>query len=200
MKYEFKPLHLYLGLALILVILVIVFVPQYDQKPEHSANNDPHATMPDDDIHKGFGNQSPNKSNVNADVMKEIKELKENYEKNPDDTLAARKYADYLNAAHMGDQALSIYEKILKKDSKRIDILFAVTFAYYQKKEFDKAMSSTESILLVEKNNTEALYNKGAIFAAKGNKDEAKKIWNDIIKRFPDSEAAQLAKASIERM
>jgi tetratricopeptide (TPR) repeat protein len=192
---KFKPLYLYLGLILVLVVLLFVFT---NKNNSSSAPDVSKQEMPNDEIHEGLkNNQTPGRANVSPEVIRRMEELKKAAEENPNDTLKLREYADFLTEAHKPDEAVNYYEKILKVNPKRTDILFSLSFIYYNKQDYDKSNELTNKILSIDKNNPQALYNLGAIAATKGNNNEARNIWNKLIKDHPNTEAAKAAEQSI---
>ena len=206
---KIKPLYIYLTGILLCVILIYLVSPNNNNKntsassitaPPGDVSNQ---QMPNDSIHKSLMNplaQKPSKDNVMSSIMQHLEELKESVKKNPDDTLKLREYADFLNEAHQKDAAIIYYQKILKKDPLRVDILTSLVFIYYSKKNFDEAEKYLSKILSVDRNNTEAMYNLGAVYATKGEKDKAKKIWTKIVNNYPASPVSQKAKESIQRL
>jgi tetratricopeptide (TPR) repeat protein len=192
---KFKPLYAYLSLVVILIVLLVIFT---QKKSNQSTPDITSQEMPNDSIHKGLKNgEAPNKSNVSADIIRKMEELKKAAEENPNDTLKLKEYADFLAEAHKPDEAIQYYQKILKVDPKRTDILFSLSFIYYNKQDYNKSEELTNKILSYEKNNPLALYNLGAISATKGDNVKARDIWNKLIKKYPNSEAAGAAKQSL---
>ncbi|MBI1938737.1 MAG: tetratricopeptide repeat protein [Ignavibacteriales bacterium] len=192
-----KPIYIYLVIFAAFVIGVVIFSSTGGSEKEASG------TMPNDEIHKGIsgdGSESPSKSNVMETAKKKLEELKIAYEKNPDDTLKAREYADMLTMAHRSDKAIELYQKILKVDAKRIDAMIQLTFLFYNKGDLDKAEEHTNMVLKIDKNHQLGLFNLGAVAQAKGDNAKAKKIWQDIIKKFPQSEVARIAEESIKQL
>ncbi len=104
------------------------------------------------------------------------------------------RYADYLTAAHQFDSAIPVYEEILAKNPKRTDVYFALTFIYYNRKEFTRAEEVTNKVLGYDKNNLQAKYNLGAIAAAEGDKEKARTLWTKLLDENPGSREADLAK------
>ncbi len=199
---KFKLAYLYIILALGVVITLFMLSRQNDNNPGQS-NNIRGEQMPNDEIHKGLQDptkQNPSKSNVSAEVYEKMETLKKDVEANPNDTTRMKAYADFMTAAHKPDEALPYYEKILNLNPKRNDVLFNLAMIYYNKQNLDKAEEYTSLILKNDKNNTQAMYNLGAIAAGKGEKERAKEIWNKIVSEYPDDEAAQLAKSSLEKL
>ncbi len=195
---KFKPLYAYLSLVVILVVFLVVFT----QKNNNQSTTDiANQEIPNDDIHKGLKNgEAPNKSNVSADIIRKMEELKKAAEENPNDTLKLKEYADFLTEAHKPDEAIPYYQKILKVNPKRTDILFSLSFIYYNKQDYNKSEELTNKILSYDKNNPLALYNLGAISATKGDNEKAKDIWNKLIEKYPNAEAARAAKQSLENL
>lgn len=199
MKIEFKPLYIYTALVLLIAVtFLIVFTIDSGEKETKTFSEN----LPDDEIHRGFQSDphAPTQMNVSKEVQQKLDQLKTEYEKNTSDTAKAKEYADYLTAAHKSDDAISIYENILKINPKRNDILFALTFIYYNKIDLDKSSFYNNQILKYDSQNLDALYNSGAILAASGKEKEAKEIWNKIIKDNPLSPAAQMAKSAIQEI
>jgi tetratricopeptide (TPR) repeat protein len=126
--------------------------------------------------------------------------LKEEVEENPKDTLKIREYADFLSAAHQPDEAINYYYNILSVNPKRSDILFSLAYIYFNKKNYDKAEDLVNKVLLYEPDNTEALYNLGAIAASKGDKQKARTQWEKLIKNYPGSNASKLAESSLKKL
>lgn len=196
---------LYIYTVIVIVIIVILFF-SVNNNNKHSAKAQSdleNKEMPNDEVHKGFnlpGKESPTKENVSASVSERLIELKTAVEKKPNDTLKLREYADFLTAAHRPDEAVIYYEKILDIDSQRKDVLFDLVFIYYNKRNYDKAENLTRSMLKIYPTDTQAMYNLGAIKASSGNKVEAKEIWEKMIKLYPNSPSADLAKTSLSKL
>jgi tetratricopeptide (TPR) repeat protein len=196
---KFKPLYAYLGLVVILVVILVVFTQK--KEDNKSATDITGQEIPKDDIHRGLQNgQTPNKGNVSAEIIHKMEGLKKAAEENPNDTLKLKEYADFLTEAHKQDDAIKYYEKILKVDPKRTDILFSLSFLYYNKQNYDKSEELTNKILSYDQNNPLALYNLGAISATKGEQEKAKNIWNEVIKKYPNTDAANAAQQSLTNL
>lgn len=198
---KIKPLYIYLiGFALIIGAIVI-FSPSITEEPQPEAME---SQMPDDDVHRGMkgkmGDGGPSKSNLNQDVIQEMKMLEEAIAEDPSDTAKVKLYADMLAGGHQPDKALELYDKILDVDPYRSDVLFMKTFIYYNRRDLDKAEEITKYILSYDAENLEAQYNIGAIAVARGNMDTAKEIWEGLVEKYPDSKTAEVAKSSLQRL
>ncbi len=197
---KIKPLYIYISSIILVVIIVVVFTT-INSNSEMPAVAD--QQMPQDDVHKGLQSPSsgmPSKVNVSQDIITKMETLKKEIEQNPNDTLKVREYADFLGMAHKPQDAVKLYNTILNKDPKRIDIYLKLTLLYYTQRDLDRAEESTKTILKYDSQNLEALYNLGVISAAKGDKEEAKEIWNNLIIKHPNTQAANFAKESLERL
>ncbi len=197
-----KSLYIYVIIFIAFIISLIIFSPSAKESTLDS-NVNPHGQMPDDDIHRGMSQKNenmPSKSNVAKEALKKLNHLKEEYDRNPDDTVKIRNYADMLTLAHQHDKAVELYEKILKVDSKRIDILQHLTFLYFNKGELDKAEEMSEKILTIQKGYPLALYNLGVISYMKGDKQKAKYYWNEVLKKEPNSKLAKNARELLQNL
>lgn len=200
---KFKPIYLYGIIAIAaLAALIIVAINENSNSIETSTmmNNE---QMPDDDVHKQLMNQgsnTPGKQNVSEEYRKKLSELENAVNENPSDTVALRKYADYLTASHKMNEAISYYDKILEINPKRADIRFSLAIIYFNKQDFAMCQEENEKVLEFEPKNQMALYNLGAIAATKGNKDKAKEYWNKVISIDSNSETSTLARESLSKL
>lgn len=202
---KLKMIHIYLIIFAVGVTILIMFIQNTgsnDSKkvaPVDIANKQ----MPADELHKGLNNPTtppPTKENVSEGFKHELNALEKEFNNNPKDTSVIRKYADLLAASHKQDEAIPLYEKILKINPHRTDILFSLSFIYYNKGDFFNAEETTKKILIYDKKNSQALYNIGAIAASKGDSRKAREIWTKLITDYPTSETAGLAKESLGKL
>lgn len=196
---KFKLVYLY-GILVVAVIAVIIIATNQREDKIAAMDNIANKEMPQDDVHKNIAKNNPmmhGQVKVNEEVKKQMEEMKAAVDANPNDTSKVREYADFLLAAHKPDEAIPYYEMVLKKDPKRNDIRFSLTFIYYNKGELDKAEEETNKILSYDKNNSMAKYNLGAIEATRGNSESARQIWSKLIQDDPKSETAELARNAL---
>ncbi|HSP88708.1 MAG TPA: tetratricopeptide repeat protein [Ignavibacteriaceae bacterium] len=197
---KIKPIYLYGGILVLAAAFLFFFTSKNNSI---DAGNIETNEMPDDDIHKDLKNPTqkpPGKENVSTEVKHQLDMLKKSVDENPKDTLKMREYADLLAAAHHPEEAVIYYYQVLNINPRRTDILASLAFVYYNQKDYDKASNLTSKILLYEPDNTEAMYNLGAIAATSGNKTEAKKHWEEIVKKYPDSKESALARNSLTKL
>ncbi len=200
---KFRIAYLYIILAIGVVITLIFLAGRNNTGMEPAAGNIENQQVPNDEIHKGLGNpggSNPSKGNVSQEYYQKMDMLKKEVEANPKDTAKIKQYADFIAAAHKPEQAIPYYQKILKVDAKRNDILFSLSMIYFSQQDYKNAEAYTNRILDNDKNNTQAMYNLGAIAASKGDKTRAKEIWSRLISSYPGDEAAELAKSSLDKL
>ncbi len=200
---KFRPIYIYL-LGIVLAVAVFFFISQDSGTSVAPSQSEiANKQIPQDDIHKGLQNpngQAPGKDNVSDMVIKHLDMLKKAVDESPNDTLKLREYADFLAAAHKQDQAIEFYNRILKVNPKRTDIIFSVAYINYTNNKFDEAEKMLNRVLSYDKNNLQAYYNLGAIAYSSGNKDKAKQIWTKLAKDHPKTEMGDMAKKSLEQM
>ena len=201
-KMKFKPIYLYGVVLAAAVVLLIFFSRSKDSNPDPETTNLQNENIPDDDIHNQLKMQesNPTKDNVTENFHRRMGELKQAVENNPNDTLKLKEYADFLAAAHKTEEAIRMYDRILKINPKRTDIYFSITLLYYNEKDLQKAEEYNEKVLMYDPTNSMALYNRGALAATRGDKEKARTIWEKIVKDDPDSEVGNLARQSLTRL
>jgi tetratricopeptide (TPR) repeat protein len=193
---KLKPIYIYLSLFAIFVATVIFFT----NDSKKNAPSDETRQMPNDEIHsKSNSGDQPSRSNVTKEAIENMNRLREAFEKNPDDTVKVREYADLLTV-HQPEEALKLYTRIYNIDPKRIDILFQLTLVYFKKGDFDRSEEFNNRILSLQKNNMLAYYNTGAIAEAKGNRTKARLIWQEIASKHSREEIGRIAMESIKQL
>jgi len=197
-----KPIYIYLGVFLVFVA-ALIFFSRTTKDSNKAMGIDPQAQMPDDDIHgkmKSQGNGDvPSKSNVMQDAVEKINTLKADVEKNPNDTVKVREYADVL-LAHKPEEAIKLYERILKVDSKRTDILLQLTFVYFNQGDEKKAEEYNSKVLMIDNNNLIAKFNTAGLAQAKGDDKKAKAIWQDLANKYPQTEVGHMAGELVKQL
>ena len=201
-KMKFKPIYLYGVVLVAAVVLLFFFSRGKDSNLDPKTTNLQNENIPDDGIHNQLKmpESNPTKDNVTENFHKRMGELKQAVENNPNDTLKLKEYADFLAAAHKTEEAIRMYDRILKINPKRTDIYFSITLLYYNEKDLQKAEEYNEKVLMYDPTNSMALYNRGALAATRGDKEKARTIWEKIVKDDPDSEVGNLAKQSLTRL
>ena len=193
---KFKPLYMY-GIIFLIIIVVIILTSSNDKEKLTSVTNPiGEKEMPKDAVHQGMDGMSidgPSKSNVREDFWAKLENSKIVLEKNPNDTLAMKNYAQMLGMSHQTEEAIALYEKILAIDPNRVDILLAEGSAYYNTQNFEMAEVVTKKIIAIDDSNLEAKYNLGVIAASQGKDDVARKIWEELAGKYPNDKVGKLA-------
>lgn len=199
---KIKPIYIYLAVFIIFVAAVIFF-SNTTKDSTKTIDVNPNAQVPNDDIHRGMpskeNGEMPSKSNVMQEAIDKMNALKAEVDKNPGDTLKARQYAEML-VAHDPDQALKLYEKILKTGPKRVDIMLELTFLYFNRGEINKAEEFNNQVLKIDKKNLLAMYNTGGLAQAKGDTKRAKEIWQGIAKNYPSTQIGHIAGELVKQL
>lgn len=200
---KLKPIYIYLTIFVVFIISIVLF-SNSTKKSNLTDNQQMNGQMPEDDVHKNLKSQgngdAPSASNVMKEAIERMNKLKEEVNKNPNDTLKLREYADMLTLAHKPDEAIEYYSKILKFDPKRIDVLLQLTYVHFNKGDLDKALEYTNKALQVDKNNLIANYNLGAVLNAKGDKRQAILIWKNLALKYPNTDVGHIAKESAKQL
>lgn len=204
---KIKPLYIYS--SIIILAIVFLIVSSRESGSSNSMNN-PHGNMmgdeankgmPNDDVHKGLsGSGNPSGGNVSDNIKHMMAKMEEQYKANPDDTLKAREYADFLTSAHQSDKAIPIYEKLLDKAPKRTDIRFALAYIYFTRQDFGKSEQVINQVLAYDKNNLHAKFNKGLILVTRGEKEKGKALWQEVVNASPNSSIASKTKEALKEL
>ena len=150
-----KPVYLYLG-VIIVFIAAVIFFSKTTKDSNKALEINRKSQMPDDDIHgkmKSQGNGDiPSKSNVMQDAVERINTLKADVTKIQTILQKCVNMPMYylLTSA---EEAIKLYERILKVDSKRTDILLQLTFVYFNQGDVKKAEEYNSKVLTVDNNN-----------------------------------------------
>jgi tetratricopeptide (TPR) repeat protein len=199
---KIRPIIIYLSVFVVFVVALIIFsnMAKKSNNPENLSGSQ----MPNDQIHKGMNSEgmgnTPSQSNVMQEAIEKLNKLKVEYEKNPSDTLKMREYADMLTLSHKSEEALNIYNQILTRDAKRVDVMLQQTFIYFNDGKFDKALEATNKALKIDNNHAVSKYNLGAIYNAMGQKEKAVSIWKEVAKNFAKTEVGHIAEQSLKQI
>lgn len=196
---KIKALYIYLGI-IVIALVTIIFISNIDEQEKNIAGDEV-SRIPEDDIHQSFeSNGQPSSTNVTPEFKNKMNELDSYIAKNPSDTVKLREYAELLAAAHNEDKAVELYNKILKIDKNRIDILTQLAILHFNKSDFIKANEYLTKILNIDPQNLQAKYNLGVVEARIGDIAAAKKQWEDLLKNHPNTKMSDMAKESLEKL
>ena len=137
---------------------------------------------------------APSKDNVVPVYQEKVNQLKVSVEKNPLNVAHIASLARLLMDGHQTSEAIRYFKQAIAIQPKNDSLLFDLSVCYFNDKNYDKAMETTEKILRFKKDNPKALYNKAMIFATKGNSHEAETVLKHLIDIAPQSDEAIQAK------
>ncbi len=191
MSLKLSPKTLYPLVVGILVISLVAIVLFSNKGKKEFSNN----SVENSEVSQGSGAQmkngvAPSKENLSPNYTSELTKYKSAFEKNPNDTLAIREYADFLAASHKPIPAKELYNKILKLNPKRIDILYVLAAIAIDEKDFTSAYANLQKVHKYAPGNIEALFDLGGVSTELGKNDEAKKYFEEVISKNPGSELA----------
>lgn len=196
-----KQIYIGIGSVLILAVVAIAIFYNTSSAPEQAATNLPPGHPDVSQMNKGAADPgAPSASNVRKDFLHEMEMMQKHADANPKDTTDVLKLAQMLYFSHKIDECIPYYERYHRAAPKNTDVMFDLALAYYDKQKFTQALDLTKGILRLEPKSTKAQYNLGAIYATQGNKEEAKKVWQQLIESAPGSEDAGRAKESMKQL
>lgn len=188
MKFQIKYLYLFLGLFVVGMIAYFLVAREAEKKNT--------AQMPDDEIHRGLRDRQS--MQMDKELLVKIDSLKQIVNQNPKDTIALNHLGFFLMQAHKFDEAEIYFENLLKINPDRLDVLNVLAEMNFNLQKFEKSENYLKRIIKLEKDNEVAQYNLGVVYVMQGRKDEAKKVWTELIKKNPDSELGKMAKESLQ--
>lgn len=188
MKFQIKYLYLFLGLLVVGMIAYFLVAREAEKKNS--------AQMPNDEIHRGLRDRQS--MQMDKELLAKIDSLKQVVNQNPKDTIALNHLGFFLMQAHKFDEAEIYFENLLKINPDRLDVLNVLAEMNFNLQKFEKSENYLKRIIKLEKNNEVAQYNLGVVYVMQGRKDEAKKVWTELIKKNPDSELGKMAKESLQ--
>ena len=196
-----KRIYFIIGGLIVAAVAVILLMPA-SEPPAPGAN----AQLPPG--HPSVGGQGatgmpgqPDKSNVRQDFVHELEMLKKKVAEAPaSDTADVLKLARMLLDSHQGAESIPFFERYVAAAPKNTTALLDLSVAYYQNKQLDKALGVTRRILTYEADNTIAQYNLGALLATQQKKEEARQVWEKLIKRHPGTPDAKRAEESLKQL
>lgn len=190
-------LYMLIGAVLVAVLVIVILLPDDDQTPQQAADHT-HTEMPPGhpDIE---AEGQPSRANVIESFMEEFERLKEQIETQPEsDTSDVLVYARMLLDAHQPASAVPLLERYSKAAPNNTAVLLDLSVAHFENGNPDKAAEVTQRILIIDPENTTAMYNLGALAASQEDNETARRYWNKLIADYPDSPDAERAKQFLE--
>lgn len=136
---------------------------------------------------------------ADLNALKEIKDLEDKYNKNPNDLNVLLTLAHKLNDSKFYDKAITYYLRYLKKKPNDADVLVDMGVCYFELQNFDKAISVMKKAIKINPKHQIAHFNIGIVNFASGNKTGARKWWKKAIEIDPNTRIAEKAKELLEK-
>ncbi|MEW5798932.1 MAG: tetratricopeptide repeat protein [Bacteroidota bacterium] len=177
---------LLIPVLIVVSIVVVLFFRSGPRKVETVASSDA-IQNPEISI-------APSKENVTKSFTDHVEMLKKKIARNPNDIQTLKTLAQWLMDAHKTEEAIGYFERGVKLQPGNDSLLLDLSVCYFQIRQYDMAMKTTDRILRLYPDHPRALLNKGAIYASQNKPDTAAAIWNRLIQRSPETEEAEQAK------
>lgn len=145
-------------------------------------------------------NAQPSKNNVTPTYNEQVDQLKHSVEKNPKNVGHLKALGRLLMDGHQPKEAIKYFERAATLQPKDDSLLFDMTMCYFNERQYDKALATTNKVLSYSPKHSQALYNKGVILAATGKTEEAEKTWKRLVAVAPLSDEAKMAKNHLSQL
>jgi len=133
--------------------------------------------------------------------MEQIQADKKKIEQDPNDARALVSLADANFMIQRFEKSQEYYERALKSDPKNINARLSLSNCYIFMQKPDEAIHQLDQILSMQKDDPEALYNKGLILLqSKRDPGGAKQVWTQLVSAHADHELAQQVKGELGRL
>lgn len=115
-----------------------------------------------------------------------LQELHKSVEAEPDRRDLLFAYADLLMRAEKYDDAIKIFKQLLDKDPKSAPLIYRLGETYRRKGDLNAAIDTFRKGSQVAPNDTNNLLQLGLLMEGTGKRDQAKPIYEQILKVKPD--------------
>jgi len=196
-----KKIYFSIGALIIIAVLVIVLFFDTELKPTNTSGLPPGHPNTGEMPSANSAPSQPSKSNVRKDFIHTLEMMKKKVDEAPStDTNNVLELARMMLDSHQATECIPYFERYIKAAPKNTAAMLDLSVAYYQLKQYDKAMETTKRILTLSPKHTTGMYNLGAIYATMEKKDLAKKTWENLVSKFPDSDDAKRAKEALKQL
>lgn len=185
-----KKIYSIVGAVLVTAIIIVILLPESDTSAPAAGE------MPTGhpDVNEMEGGSQQSVGAVKSSFMDEYKRLQQKVGQQPEsDTSDVLVYARMLLDAHMAVDALPLLERYHNAAPDNIPVMLDLSVAFSETKQIEKATEIVNKVLTKDPDNTTAMYNVGALYALQGEKEKAKKAWQNLINGFPETADAQRA-------
>lgn len=183
-KKAFTPVMIiYLVIFLFIIGMIVLYSSGTFDSPGKVAGTTS-VQKPNDDVHGG----------ADLNKLSEIESLRNIVRANPDDVKSLLQLAHLLNDSRFYAQAITEYNLYLKKNPNSPDVIVDMGVCYYQLKNYDKAIETMKSAIIINPEHQIAHFNLGIVTRANGEHDAAIEWWQKAIAINPDTDIAKKAK------
>jgi tetratricopeptide (TPR) repeat protein len=149
------------------------------------------------DVHSAI---TPDRGNVSHEFRAEVAALEEGLNNATNDTVALARLGSLLHMAHQPAKAIPYLERYTAINQTNREVWLQLATAYGALENWGKALEATMAILASWPDDSEAMYNVGAIYANQGDYEEARRWWERVRDQTTDSALAGTATASLRRL
>ncbi|MDH3457502.1 MAG: tetratricopeptide repeat protein [Gemmatimonadota bacterium] len=143
---------------------------------------------------------TPDRGNVSHEFRAEVATLEERLTSAPSDTTALARLGSLLVMAHQPAKAIPYLERYTAINQMNREAWLQLVTAYAALNDWGKALEGTMAILASWPDDSEAMYNVGAIHANQGQYEEARRWWERVRDQGTDSALTETATASLRRL
>lgn len=188
-KRKIQILISFLAVLSVLVIVLSRNAPHYDEQKSAQKGEEAPAEF-----------NPPSKSNVAPAFTARVEELKQSVQKNPKNAPHLILLAQLLMDGHQNKEAIVYFEKAALIQPANDSLLLDLSVCYFNDRQYEKALKTTDRILSRDRYHSRALYNKGAILASIDRKKEAVSVWNVLLQHHPESDEAKTVREHISML
>lgn len=193
--------------AVILAVIgaaAIMFVASFIYRMNHPnlfVKVQQQAAQQEDHDHDGDGEQDhgatpPGMSENSA--MGKVKEFMGRVEQNPDDVEALVGLGNSFLMMRAWDRALEPLQRAHELDPENVGVLKAMGIAHFNKEDFVKATEAYDAILIIDPDDSLALFNLGVIFKYYFEKPDAARTYFEKVLAVEKDDAEVIAMAKQE--
>lgn len=142
----------------------------------------------------------PTADNVSSGYYERVKDLESFLESHPADTTHMLRLARLLHQGHQLRDATLWYERLIEQKPQDIQIRLDLINAYGQAGQWELALQAADKLLEMKDGHPQALYNKAAIYANMGKKEDAKAIWQNLQEREDGTTIGTMSRNALEKL
>ena len=136
------------------------------------------------------------------DAMDALMAATSTYLTKPSDTETIAGYLEHVDLSKMGSSATAefteLYNSLVKLVGPRMAAMYYSSgYSAYKKQDYDTAVTALTAAYQYDNTNGDALFYLANCYYEKGDTDQAKKIYDQVINDFPGTRKASNSEAKI---